>query len=211
MPEQPVPSDTERMRRDTHVNEQGTATDVGARQESPEAAVVGLVAVVSHDPIVLGWYDDRPPVVRGGVVVIGISANVLRQLEGSDLATVLLIVGRGQRDVQRIRLVQALAIADHGVVDHLQRVARHADQAFHDVEIGRGVLHRSEHDHLVPVRRPKRREPAAMNAYERNLELATEYRLVDEQEVPDEEGVLHARRGNAKRFHQERPQHDPDQ
>jgi len=39
-----------------------------------------------------------------------------------------------------------------------------------------------------------------VNAGQRDLELTPERRLVDEEEITDEERVFHARRGNTERF-----------
>src|SRR5882762_6811929 len=50
-----------------------------------------------------------------------------------------------------------------------------------------------------------------MDTGQRNLELTAEHRLVDEQEVPDQQGVFHARRGDAEGFDEIGPQDDPDQ
>ena len=61
------------------------------------------------------------------------------------------------------------------------------------------------------VRRAECRQPAAVDVGQRDLELAAKDRLVHEQEVTDEQGVFHARRGDAEGFDQKRPQHNPDQ
>src|SRR5439155_7138032 len=73
------------------------------------------------------------------------------------------------------------------------------------------VFHRAEYDDLVAVRRAECRQPAAVDVGQRDLELAAKDRLVHEQEVTDEQGVFHARRGDAEGFDQKRPQHNPDQ
>src|SRR5207237_245932 len=46
--EHPVPADPQRVCRDAQVDDERLAHDMRPRQESPEAAVVGLVAVVAH-------------------------------------------------------------------------------------------------------------------------------------------------------------------
>src|SRR3989442_9422974 len=84
-PEDAVPADAQRILRDAEVDEQRPAHDVRAWQEAPEAAVVGLVAVVTHHEEVPGRHNDRAPVVRRGVVVCSVAAGVLRQLPSSDL------------------------------------------------------------------------------------------------------------------------------
>src|SRR5258706_3415798 len=50
-----------------------------------------------------------------------------------------------------------------------------------------------------------------MDTGQRNLELTAEHRLVDEQEIPDQQGVFHARRGNTEGFDEIGPQYDPNQ
>src|SRR5207247_4868826 len=54
------------------------------------------------------------------------------------------------------------------------------------------------------------RHAAAADPGERDLELASVNRLVHEQEVADEQRVLHARRRDAERLDQVGAQHDPD-
>src|SRR5881628_3514111 len=61
---QPVQANAERLGSHAQIDEQRTSPDVVARQEPPETAVVGLVAVIAHHPIVLRGDDNRTPVVR---------------------------------------------------------------------------------------------------------------------------------------------------
>src|SRR6266852_9826929 len=97
LPKQPIPPNPKWVRRHAHIDEQRTPPDVLARQEPPEAAVVGLVAVVPHHPVVLRRHDDRSPVVRRRMIVVGISTNILRELQGPDLTAVVVIRRRTQR------------------------------------------------------------------------------------------------------------------
>src|SRR5438128_12527555 len=46
------------------IHEQWAAADVALRNHAPVTAVLGAVAVVAHHEIVIGWNDDRSPVVE---------------------------------------------------------------------------------------------------------------------------------------------------
>src|SRR5712691_1194200 len=209
--EQSIPANAQRVRGNAHVDEEGPPHDVVARQEAPKAAVVGLVAVVAHHEVVRRGDDDRPPIVRGRTVGRGIAADVARQLPRPDLPQPELVLAHHQSyEMQRVRLVEALSVPVHRVARHPQRVAGGADDALHDVEVGRRVLNRSEHHDAVAARlavAPHRQQP---DAGERDLELAAVRRLVHEQEVPHEQRVLHARRRNTERLDQIGAERDPD-
>src|SRR5919197_3334606 len=110
MPKQPVPANAERVRRHAHVNEEGPSSDVFARQKSPVAAVVGFVAIVAHHPVMVRRDDDGSPVVCGGTVVIGIATDVVWKLQCANLATVLVVRYWREGCVQRVRLVETLAV-----------------------------------------------------------------------------------------------------
>src|SRR5258705_13676313 len=104
---QPVPADPERIRGHAHVDEERPPADVRAGQEAPEAAVVGLVAVVAHHEVVVGRNDDRAPIVRGRTVARRVPAHVVRQLQRAYLPQAELVVRHlVQGRVQRVRLVQ---------------------------------------------------------------------------------------------------------
>src|SRR5260370_42624648 len=47
-PQHPVPPDPQRIGREAEIDDDWLADNVRARQETPEPAVVGLVAVVAH-------------------------------------------------------------------------------------------------------------------------------------------------------------------
>ena len=85
----------------------------------------------------------------------------------------------------------------------LQRVTRRPDHALHDVQIRRGVLDGAEDHDVLALGRGKRGQPAAVKSGQRDLQLAAEHRLVDEQEIADEQRILHARRWNAERLDEE--------
>src|SRR6266850_789300 len=124
MAKQPVPSNPERVRSHAHIDEQGPSPDVVAWQEPPKAAVVGLVTVIAHHPIMLRGDDDRPPVVCRRLIVSWIWADITRQLQGSHLVTILVVGIGSQRGVQRVRLLEAMPVADERVVHHLHAVSR---------------------------------------------------------------------------------------
>src|SRR2546428_574327 len=209
--EQPVPANAQRVRGDAHVDEERPSHDVVARQKAPEAAVVGFVAVVAHHEVVRRRDDDRPPIVRGGTVGRRIAADVARQLPRPDLPQPELVLAHHQSyEMQRVRLVEAPSVPVYRVARHAQRVARRADDPLHDVEVGRRVLDRSEHHDAVAARLVVAGQRQQPHARERDLELAAIHRLVHEQEVPHEQRVLHARRGNAERLDQIGAEHDPD-
>src|SRR5213075_1911475 len=105
MSEQPIPSDSERVARHTHVDEERATAYMVARQEAPVPAVVGLVSIVSHDPVMLRRHDDRTPIVRGRMIVVGIASCVLRQLQCPHLGAVLVIGRRAEGGMQGVRLV----------------------------------------------------------------------------------------------------------
>src|SRR2546426_757075 len=209
--EQPIPADAQWVRGNAHVDEEGPPDDVVARQEAPKAAVVGLVAVVAHHEVVRRGDDDRPPVVRGRTVGRRIAADVARQLPRPDLPQPELVLAHHQSyEMQRVRLVEALSVPVYRVARHPQRVAGGADDPLHDVEVGRRVLNRSEHHDAVAARLAVAGQRQQPEAGEQDLELAAVHRLVHEQEVPHEQRVLHARRGNAERLDQIGAEHDPD-
>src|SRR3989442_14801505 len=109
--EQSIPADAQRVRGDAHVDEEGPPHDVVARQEAPEAAVIGLVAVVAHHEVVRRGDDDRPPIVRGRTVGRRIVADVARQLPRPDLPQPELVLAyRQSYEMQRVRLVEALSV-----------------------------------------------------------------------------------------------------
>src|SRR3989449_532052 len=208
--EHPVPANAQRVRGDAHVDEERPSHDVVARQKAPEAAVVGFVAVVAHREVVRRRDDDRPPIVRGGTVGRRIAADVARQLPRPDLPQPELVLAHHQSyEMQRVRLVEAPSVPVYRVARHAQRVARRADDPLHDVEVGRRVLDRSEHHDAVAARLVVAGQRQQPHARERDLELAAIHRLVHEQEVPHEQRVLHARRGNAERLDQIGAEHDP--
>src|SRR6266480_4053970 len=72
------------------------------------------------------------------------------------------------------------------------------------------ICDRAKHDDPVALRLRIARQPAAADSGERDLELASVNRLVYEQEVADEQCVLHARRRDAERLDQVGAEHDPD-
>src|SRR4029077_6281070 len=80
----------------------------------------------------------------------------------------------------------------------------------HDVQVGRRIFDRAEHDDPVALRIRIARQAAATDPRERDLELASVNRLVHEQEIADEQRVLHARRRDAERLNQVGSEHDPD-
>ncbi len=182
-----------------------------ARQEAPVPRVVGLVAIVPHHPIARGRHHDGPPRVHRGAIGLGVLADVAGQLEAAHLRGQSRIVGdRRARQVEGVGLVQRLAVAVHGVVHHLQRVAGHADHPFHDIEVGRRVLDRAEHHDAVRLGIGEALHPQKAHAHERDLELAAVGQFVDEQEVAHEQRVFHARRRNAERLDDVGPQEQPD-
>src|SRR6266704_2924011 len=113
--------------------------------------------------------------------------------------------------MQRVRLVQPLAVAVQRVVHHAQRVATGADHPFHDVQVGRRVFDRAEHDDAAALGLGVPRHAQEPQPRAGNLQLAAVDCLVDEQEVADQQRVLHARRGNAERLDQIGAEHDPDE
>ena len=145
------------------------------------------------------------------MIMVRILADILRQLQRSHLGAVHVIGIGSQRGVQRVRLLQAMAVTDDRVVHHLQGVPWRPDHPLYDVQVWRRIFHRPEYHNFVPVRRCEGRQTATMDAGQRDLELAPEHCFVDEQEITDEERVFHARRGNAEGFDEKGPQHDPNQ
>ena len=139
-----------------------------------------------------------------------VPTDVVRQLPGADLRQAEIRLPGLLQQVQRVRLVQTPPVAVHRVADHLERVARHADHPLHDVQVRRRVLDRPEHHDAVPLGLGVTRHPQEPEAGERDLERAPVDRLIDEQEVPDEQRVFHARRRDTERLDQVRSQHDPD-
>src|SRR5207247_4354694 len=57
----PVPADAQRVGRDAEIDDDRLADDVRPRQEAPETAVVGLVAVVAHHEEMPRGQHDRTP------------------------------------------------------------------------------------------------------------------------------------------------------
>src|SRR5207247_812298 len=88
----PVPADPQRVGGDAQINNERLAHDVRPRQESPEAAVVGLVAVVAHDPVMPGRDRDRAPIVGRRVVAGRVAPDVVGQVPGPDLPALPRIV-----------------------------------------------------------------------------------------------------------------------
>src|SRR5579864_1450350 len=43
---------------DGHVNEQGRANDIPARDEAPVTTVIGIIAIIAHRKIAVGWNDE---------------------------------------------------------------------------------------------------------------------------------------------------------
>src|SRR2546430_16811921 len=118
---------------------------------------VRLVAIIPHHEIMLGRYDDRSPIVCRRAIVDGIAAHVLRQLPRLYLLKAEFLVRNWcQCGVQRIRLIESLAVPEHRIVSHLKRVAPDTQHALHDIQIGRRILDRAE-DHDLLARSEERR------------------------------------------------------
>src|SRR2546426_5770555 len=73
----PVPPDPQRVGGDAQINNERLTHDVRPRQESPEATVIGLVAVVAHHPVVPGRDRDRAPIVGRRVVAGRVAPDVV--------------------------------------------------------------------------------------------------------------------------------------
>src|SRR5438034_8487077 len=86
-------SDPQRVGGDAQINNERLAHDVRPRQESPEAAVIGLVAVVAHDPVMPGRDRDRAPIVGRRMVASRVAPDVVGQVQGPDLPELYRIVG----------------------------------------------------------------------------------------------------------------------
>src|SRR5256885_1601401 len=78
---------------DAQINNERLAHDVRPRQESPEATVIGLVAVVAHHPVVPGRDRDRAPIVGRRVVASRVAPDVVGQVQGPDLPELHRIAG----------------------------------------------------------------------------------------------------------------------
>src|SRR5205814_3591174 len=106
----PVPADAQRVGRDAEIDDDRLADDVRPRQEAPEAAVVGLVAVVAHHEVMPRGHHDRTPVVRRGMVMRRVPPDVVRQLPRADLRQAEIRLSRLLQQVQRVRLLQPAAV-----------------------------------------------------------------------------------------------------
>src|SRR6266545_7735089 len=134
------------------VDQEGLAADLLALDEAPVAAVLGVVAVVTHDEIRAGGNAHR--------------------LAGIRVATVC-----GQRRVEgagtHVRLVLDLAVQPDAVVAHLDRVAADADDALD--EVAGFVVRVLEDDDVAALGSA---EPGQVHVGERDLGAVEE--LVDE-------------------------------
>src|SRR3989440_7421360 len=115
--EHPVPADPQRVGRDAQIDDERLAHDVRPPQEAPEAAVVGLVAVVAHHEEMPRRHDHGTPRVRRGAVMGGIGTDVVLQLPRADLLQPEIRIRLAPAgEMQRVRLGQPLPGAGQRVV-----------------------------------------------------------------------------------------------
>ena len=183
------------------VDEQRPPADHAPRHESPVARIVRVVAVVPHHEVLPRGHDQRPPVVpRRAVGRVIHSRQQVVHLPIPHL--------RRARVGERIHVLDVGLLLGHAVPPqhgalHLERVARHAHETLDHLHAGLGPG--IEHDDVAPPRVAERRQVRVDQGH-----LGAVQSLVDEQEVPDQEGTLHAARGDPERFDQQGPQDEPD-
>src|SRR2546421_6685870 len=176
------------------IHDQWPSLDRRGVDEAPVTGIRRVVAVVPQHEIPPGRDDQRTPRVAGRVIIAG-HARATEQIV--PLPVELRIVHVVARvHTLHVALGEGLAIHAHFPAAHLHGVARDADHALDVVELG--ILGIGEHDHVAAPRRLEPREPGLGPG-----NLRAVHRFVHEQEVPREQGSLHAARGDLKRFDQE--------
>ena len=114
----------------TVVDEQRPSIDPVATQQAPIPRVVGIVAVVSHDKEGVRRDDYRPPVLESWPVGASVATNKIPDLP-SPHSRVFRI--REWIRSQDVRLVDRGVVDVDRVADHRDRVARHPNDALHDI------------------------------------------------------------------------------
>ncbi len=105
-----------------HVNEKGSANEIGAGDVAPEAAVVGIVAVVSHDKIF-----------------------VRRNMEWAGI----FLRGRWIRERIQVRFVQLFSVDENNAAPDLDSIAGHSDHTLDEIFIVGGLRRSFKDDDLL--------------------------------------------------------------
>ncbi|MPL88756.1 hypothetical protein SDC9_34783 [bioreactor metagenome] len=229
----PGPEVEERLARRGEHHPVGAADQVFRRHEAKpagsgrEAAVLGVVAVVAHEEILaLGHGEDRGvvghPIVRD---VQDVVADPVRQ--GLGLARLqagaadphrVVFAARHQllRALRRLHLGEGAGIGElhrravdvQHALHHLDLVAGQADQPLDEVD----VLRRVTEDDDIAAFGLAREDPAGDRAGGERAGMAriAVGHLVDEEEVADQQRVLHRARGNPERLEEQGAEHPRD-
>src|SRR5579864_4902146 len=165
------------------VDEERPAEQIARRQLPPEAGVPGVVAIVAHAEVAGRRHGEGAEVVPRRQLPDVVGRNVFGGPEGT-------VNGVGG-------VVHRLAVDGQPLVDDADDVAGHADAAFHHVDAE--VLLGAEDDDVAPPHRAQGQQLALEIRGRRAIDEP-----VDEEVVPDQQGVLHRATGNVEGLNHER-------
>src|SRR5271156_1244612 len=182
------------LRVDGHIDYHRRADNVGAGDESPVSAVVGVVAIVAHGEKIAGRHYD----LASCHALCQIRRPARQNTAAKQIAIARRIVLHSriqrQRIVLRVRFLQRSPIDEDLPVHDLDVVARQTD---HPLDQVRRVRHRRvEHDDLLAVRLAPQRH---LQPGERDSRIVT--RAADDQVVAYQNSILHRAAGNHSRLH----------
>src|SRR4029077_1036246 len=176
------------------IHDERPSLDRRGADEAPVAGIRRVVAVVPQHEIPPGRYDQRTPRVAGRVIIAGYALTTEQIVPLPIEFRIVHVVTRVH--ALHIPLGEGVAVDANFPAAHLDRVARKADHALDVIELG--ILGIREDDHVATPRRLEPRQPCLGPGDLRPVD-----RLVHEQEVPGEQGSLHAARWNLERFDEE--------
>src|SRR5579872_3421982 len=177
------------------VDEHRPPNDIFLRDESPVAAVEAHAAVIAHGEIVIRRHDQI------------LTLNVGRKIDSPVAPDVRVIVGRNRREViavgirgpvsivQDIRFIEGDAVAVHHAISEVNAVAGYADNPLDDIEAGR--FRREEHNDVPEV------HVSITNDRPDPVGLGSKLNSIDEDVVPDQEGIFHRTRRDFEGLHDE--------